>query len=687
MATETEKRVIVVDVKGSQAAVAHMKQLQKAAKNVDTNLSKMRKGMVSLGNTMKAFIAYRMVAYFSQIVPAVLEAADSMDLMAARLGLVARAGESTVETMGLLFDIADRSRGSIDAVATLYTRLAASTESLGTSQQELLDFTELVSDTFVLSGASAGEAASGVTQLSQAMAKGKLDGDEFKSIMENNVYFGKLLSQTLGVTRGELQEMSKAGQITDKVLLQMAGNIDEVREQMEGMPVTVGQAVTSFENSFKRLVGSDNSFARFVSKTIAGASKAVNEFAQSMEDSAKAADDAANQLRTDRYEELQRQYVNLNRSLNLYVQNLFTLEQMGEGQSETTKRNQAFMLQYAQAVGLAADELKRMREEMQIEEFEKLPEPPAPPEVKLTDRQKTLNSYAESLKKAEGQTALFTDKLTILDNMFFRGDISESIYNTELEKLTGNLESGTTEMEEYAEAMETLNNVAQGLRTPIEVLADEMAELDAIGAKFPETLEKVKQLQAEMAKGFTPPGANDKNKEEILDWAEVAEKAIDGVADSFIDMALDGKTSFADFAQSFVKDITKMIIKRQLLAAFDNIGKDGGFLGGLFPSAKGNVFENGSVTPFANGGVVSQPTVFPMANGAGLMGEAGPEAIMPLERDSSGRLGVSGGGGNNVTINITIVGGTGDPDAIRQSAGQVAQAAGNATSRAMRRNG
>lgn len=60
----------------------------------------------------------------------------------------------------------------------------------------------------------------------------------------------------------------------------------------------------------------------------------------------------------------------------------------------------------------------------------------------------------------------------------------------------------------------------------------------------------------------------------------------------------------------------------------------------------GNAFDAGNVIPFANGGVVDKPVLFPMARGTGLMGEAGPEAIMPLTRDGSGKLGVKAHGGN-----------------------------------------
>ena len=91
-------------------------------------------------------------------------------------------------------------------------------------------------------------------------------------------------------------------------------------------------------------------------------------------------------------------------------------------------------------------------------------------------------------------------------------------------------------------------------------------------------------------------------------------------------------------------------IETALLNAFMGGGGagGGGILGGLFGFARGGVFAGGAeLTAFARGGVVNRPTLFPFAKGVGLMGEAGPEAILPLRRGKGGRLGVemSGDGG------------------------------------------
>lgn len=114
-------------------------------------------------------------------------------------------------------------------------------------------------------------------------------------------------------------------------------------------------------------------------------------------------------------------------------------------------------------------------------------------------------------------------------------------------------------------------------------------------------------------------------------------------------------------------------------------GAVAGLMGGLVPFAKGGSFAQGRVMPFATGGVVSSPTYFPMRGGTGLMGEAGPEAIMPLARGADGRLGVrTQGGGSpvNVTVNVT----TPDVQGFRKSQSQIAAELGRALSRG-RRNG
>jgi lambda family phage tail tape measure protein len=108
----------------------------------------------------------------------------------------------------------------------------------------------------------------------------------------------------------------------------------------------------------------------------------------------------------------------------------------------------------------------------------------------------------------------------------------------------------------------------------------------------------------------------------------------------------------------------------------------GNLLANAVPSARGNVFAQGRIQPFAQGGIVNGPVMFPLRGGTGLMGEAGPEAIMPLSRGRDGRLGVrmAGGGGANVTINIS----TPDVQGFRQSQGQVAALVARAVSRGQR---
>ena len=124
-------------------------------------------------------------------------------------------------------------------------------------------------------------------------------------------------------------------------------------------------------------------------------------------------------------------------------------------------------------------------------------------------------------------------------------------------------------------------------------------------------------------------------------------------------------------AQSMITDVYNAAMKPVTGAVGGALAKGmNSLVSAILPFAKGASFSQGRVMPFAKGGVVSSPMAFPMRGAIGLMGEAGPEAIMPLSRGPDGSLGVraQGGGSVNVVMNIS----TPDVQGFRKSQTQIA---------------
>ena len=109
-----------------------------------------------------------------------------------------------------------------------------------------------------------------------------------------------------------------------------------------------------------------------------------------------------------------------------------------------------------------------------------------------------------------------------------------------------------------------------------------------------------------------------------------------------------------------------------------------GVFGGLPVFAQGGSFSQGRVMPFANGGVVSGATYFPMRGGAGLMGEAGPEAIMPLTRGADGRLGVRAERAGQAPVTVVMNVSTPDAASFQRSQSQIAARMSQALGRGAR---
>jgi len=167
------------------------------------------------------------------------------------------------------------------------------------------------------------------------------------------------------------------------------------------------------------------------------------------------------------------------------------------------------------------------------------------------------------------------------------------------------------------------------------------AELDLDTSRFRERLEELKSLTKDFGSDLTGALAN----------AAVAGKSLEDVLRriglNLASSALQqGLMPLRDLANDFFSGM------------FSSVGK-------LFGFAKGGVI------PFAAGGVVSTPTYFPMGGGnTGLMGEAGPEAVLPLQRGADGRLGVATGGGGT-PVNIVFNVSTPDAPSFRKSEAQI----------------
>lgn len=171
-------------------------------------------------------------------------------------------------------------------------------------------------------------------------------------------------------------------------------------------------------------------------------------------------------------------------------------------------------------------------------------------------------------------------------------------------------------------------------------------------------------------------GQADTLKTQMQDLDRLAESVGTRLVTAFSGAATQGK-NLSGVLKGLALSLTRMALSqalRPLSAALS------GLTGKLLPNAAGNAFGDGRVIPFAKGGIVNSPTLFAMRGGAGLMGEAGPEAVMPLARGADGKLGVRGGGGTSVTVNIA----TQDAPSFQRSQAQVASLIARSVARGQR---
>lgn len=182
-----------------------------------------------------------------------LNFSDSITLNTVRLGMINDGLQTTEELQNKIFAAAQRSRGSYDDMAKSVVKLGMVAGDSFKNNDEMIAFSEMMNKSFKVSGASQQEISAASYQLTQAMAAGKLQGDEFRSITENAPMLANAIAKYMGKSRGELKELAKDGLITSDVIKgAMFTAAKDINKQYEEMPRTFADVSTSIKNTAQK---------------------------------------------------------------------------------------------------------------------------------------------------------------------------------------------------------------------------------------------------------------------------------------------------------------------------------------------------------------------------------------------------------------------------------------------------
>lgn len=289
--------------------------------------------------------------------------------------------------------------------------------------------------------------------------------------------------------------------------------------------------------------------------------------------------------------------------------------------------------------------------------------------------QRILNETQSSLLGIEKETLQTQLELGTITEESYRAQAIEldklerqKQRDVKLEQLQNNLIIARINLaKEYAEAT-TGEGKAAAIKKAEDVSIAYLAEVDGVNRVY-EAQKKSKSLTEDLT-----------NRQ--LAYGDIFKQSFEGMADAVIEFTKTGKLNFKGMIDSMIEGLIRYEMKQQAMMMYSafrpglmnlvssifggpatgmGASPDGIDVGnGLLVQAKGGVYDVG-LQKFGKGGaftnsIVNSPTLFKFAKGTGLMGEAGPEAIMPLKRDSNGNLGVRAGSGGSVDVVVNNYG-------------------------------
>lgn len=222
-------------------------------------LGRTRAGLESISrqlNTARnAFLALQGAMGLSAGLSGLGRLVDQVRSVDARLRQVTTSTQEFAAAQRLALDLSAKTGAGYEAVAALYSRLAMTAKDYGLNQERVAAVTEITANALKVSGASASESASVITQLSQALGSGVLRGDEFNSIMENSGALAKALADGLGLPIGKLRALAEQGLLTTDIMVTaLESQRAKLAQAAAAMPRTIGQSLTAMRDAFGQTI-------------------------------------------------------------------------------------------------------------------------------------------------------------------------------------------------------------------------------------------------------------------------------------------------------------------------------------------------------------------------------------------------------------------------------------------------
>lgn len=254
------------------------------------------------------------------------------------------------------------------------------------------------------------------------------------------------------------------------------------------------------------------------------------------------------------------------------------------------------------------------------------------------------------------QLGISSDDITTLTKLNVQSEAANKLKRQATDASNDAADASTRATNALIEQEDALTRIEEEQRLGLKTANEFAAAQAALASEYEEVTDAASKAGGAAKKAAEDSRASFITLGEAL--TQVGDKAKENVGDKLIgsifdmtDALIDGEFSFKKFARSLLKDIAKIttraVVMNALLGLFNGGSGSSSSIYAMLANAAG---VQTSLTKHAKGGVVNSPTTFPMTGGMGLMGEAGPEAIIPLSRGADGSLGV---GASPVVVNIT----------------------------------